>query len=96
MKKKSFKLFILLQKTKESSLEIAKKTTEESLGTNVEVSKDTGSESEKPKEDFNKGVIFYLRGGSVVGILLWNITGKIYRARQVRKYMYYSNCQKKI
>lgn len=71
------------KKTKESNLEIAKKTTEESLGTNEEVSKDTGSESEKPTEDFNKGVIFYLRGGSVVGILLWNITGKIYRARQV-------------
>lgn len=71
------------KKTKESNLEIAKKTTEESLGTNEEVSKDTGSEAEKPKDEFNKGVIFYLRGGSIVGILLWNITGKIYRARQV-------------
>lgn len=39
-------------------------------------------------------MIFYLRGGSVVGILLWNITGKIYRARQVRKN--YSNYQKRI
>ncbi|XP_048779085.2 apoptosis-inducing factor 1, mitochondrial-like [Ostrea edulis] len=46
-------------------------------------SKDIGPIMGKPEEEFNKGVIFYLRGGSIVGILLWNLSGKIYRARQV-------------
>ncbi|XP_061189197.1 apoptosis-inducing factor 1, mitochondrial-like [Saccostrea echinata] len=46
------------------------------------ISKDPKSTVVKP-EEFNKGVIFYIRGGSIVGVLLWNISGKIYRARQV-------------
>lgn len=63
---------------------------EELFGINQEVSKDIGFEEEKLKEEFNKGVIFYLRGGFIVGILFWNIIGKIYRVRQVRKNQ--SNC----
>ena len=61
------------------------KLVKQSAGTSqfsTEVSKDP--KSVEPKEEFNKGVIFYLRGGSIVGVLMWNISGKIYRARQVQ------------
>ncbi|XP_078323336.1 apoptosis-inducing factor 1, mitochondrial-like isoform X2 [Crassostrea virginica] len=74
------------KKATESSTEIAEnsKVVKQSAGTSqfsTEVSKDP--KSVEPKEEFNKGVIFYLRGGSIVGVLMWNISGKIYRARQV-------------
>lgn len=35
------------------------------------------------KEEFGKGVVFYLRDSKVVGILLWNIFGRMAVARRV-------------
>lgn len=35
-------------------------------------------------EDFGKGVIFYLRNSEVVGMVLWNVFGKMPIARKVR------------
>lgn len=40
-------------------------------------------QSVKP-ENYGKGVIFYLRDGSVVGIVLWNIFNRMSIARRVR------------
>lgn len=37
------------------------------------------------KEDFNKGVIFYLKDNTVVGIILWNVFNRMSVARQVLK-----------
>ncbi|CAG9854156.1 unnamed protein product [Phyllotreta striolata] len=46
--------------------------------------------SESGDEDFNKGVIFYLKDDIVVGVVMWNVFNKIGVARQVlmdhRKY----------
>jgi programmed cell death 8 (apoptosis-inducing factor) len=39
----------------------------------------------KPGEDCGKGVIFYLRNDTVVGILLWNVFNKMPIARRVLK-----------
>ncbi|ELU02751.1 hypothetical protein CAPTEDRAFT_224029 [Capitella teleta] len=36
-------------------------------------------------EDFGKGVVFYLKGKQVVGILLWNVFGKMPIARKIIK-----------
>lgn len=38
---------------------------------------------EDPRDDFGKGVIFYLRDDVVVGIVLWNIFNRMSIARQV-------------
>ncbi len=35
------------------------------------------------KEQFQKGVIFYLRDQVVVGVLLWNVFGRMSLARKV-------------
>ena len=35
------------------------------------------------KDDFSKGVVFYTKGGVVVGVLTWNIFGKMDLARKV-------------
>lgn len=48
-----------------------------------ETCKDTKS-AEEPKEDYSKGVIFYLQGDIVVGIVLWNLFNRIRIAKQVR------------
>lgn len=44
----------------------------------------------KSKDDFGKGVIFYMREDLVVGIVLWNVFNRMSVARQVlndeRKY----------
>lgn len=37
------------------------------------------------KEDYGKGVIFYLRDDVVVGIVLWNVFNRMSIARQVLK-----------
>lgn len=39
-------------------------------------------EGEEPKDDFSKGVIFYTKEGTVVGVLTWNIFGKMELARK--------------
>jgi programmed cell death 8 (apoptosis-inducing factor) len=38
---------------------------------------------EKEDEDFSKGVVFYMRDGHIVGILLWNVFNRINVARRV-------------
>lgn len=35
------------------------------------------------KEDFSKGVVFYLRDDKIVGIVLWNVFNRINTARAV-------------
>lgn len=39
---------------------------------------------EKQKDDYGKGVIFYLRDKVVVGIILWNVFNRMPIARKVR------------
>lgn len=39
----------------------------------------------KSKDDFGKGVIFYMRKDLVVGIVLWNVFNRMSVARQVLK-----------
>ncbi|XP_076181494.1 apoptosis inducing factor isoform X2 [Ptiloglossa arizonensis] len=53
--------------------------------TNESYDDDSKSASEEPKkcDDFEKGVIFYLRDDIVVGIVLWNIFSRMPIARQV-------------
>lgn len=44
----------------------------------------TGSDNdEKKDEKYGKGVIFYLKDGIVVGILLWNVFGRMSIARKI-------------
>lgn len=45
----------------------------------------TSPEAPKPGEDYGKGVIFYLRDDSVVGIVMWNVFNRMSVARQVLK-----------
>lgn len=42
------------------------------------------TKSVESKEDFGKGVIFYLQDDIVVGVVLWNIFNRIRIAKQVR------------
>lgn len=35
------------------------------------------------KEDYNKGIIFYMKNETVVGIVLWNVFNRMHIARQV-------------
>lgn len=35
------------------------------------------------KDDYNKGIIFYLKNETVVGIVLWNVFNRMHIARQV-------------
>lgn len=39
--------------------------------------------AEEDKDDFNKGVIFYLKDEKVVGVLLWNVFNRIGTARRI-------------
>ncbi|KXJ82231.1 hypothetical protein RP20_CCG014999 [Aedes albopictus] len=39
--------------------------------------------TEEDKDDFNKGVIFYLKDEKVVGVLLWNVFNRIGTARRI-------------
>lgn len=45
--------------------------------------KQTEARSTENEDDFNKGVIFYLRDEKVVGVLLWNIFNRIGTARKI-------------
>jgi len=40
------------------------------------------------RQDFDKGVVFYLRDDIVVGILLWNIFNRMSIARRVRMFIF--------
>lgn len=42
-------------------------------------------ELEFQKDDYGKGVVFYVRNNVVVGIVLWNIFNRMSVARQVIK-----------
>lgn len=52
-----------------------------------ETPSDSESDSEtdpaKPLSDYSKGVIFYLRDNTIVGIVLWNLYNRMTIARQV-------------
>ena len=37
-------------------------------------------------EKFDKGIVFYMREKSIVGILMWNVFGKMPIARKVRNF----------
>lgn len=37
----------------------------------------------QPGEDYGKGIIFYLRDDTVVGIVMWNVFNRMQIARQV-------------
>lgn len=39
--------------------------------------------TDEEKDDFNKGVIFYLKDEKVVGVLLWNVFNRIGTARRI-------------
>jgi len=43
-------------------------------------------QSDMPSDDYSKGVVFYLREDSrrIVGVLTWNLFGKMDLARQVQ------------
>ena len=41
------------------------------------------SETSSPSDKYGKGVIFYLREGRVVGLLMWNMFGRMNLARKV-------------
>lgn len=41
------------------------------------------SKDNVPDEKFDKGVIFYLKDGIIVGMVLWNIFNRMMVARQV-------------
>ncbi|PSN57251.1 hypothetical protein C0J52_02543 [Blattella germanica] len=56
----------------------------EASATPVSPAKST-PETPKPGEDYGKGVIFYLREDSVVGIVMWNVFNRMSIARQVLK-----------
>lgn len=43
----------------------------------------TASPSDDEKEDFGKGVVFYLRDEKIIGIVLWNVFNRINTARAV-------------
>lgn len=44
-----------------------------------------GAKKNERKEDYGKGIIFYLRDDIVVGIVLWNVFNRMSIARQVLK-----------
>lgn len=41
------------------------------------------SDTTEKKDDFSKGVVFYLRDDKIVGIVLWNVFNRINTARAV-------------
>lgn len=51
----------------------------------VDTTQSPVGETETRNEDFGKGVIFYLRDNTVVGIILWNVFNRMSVARQVLK-----------
>lgn len=41
----------------------------------------------EPNQDYGKGVIFYLRGKQIVGIVLWNVFNRMPIARKVKNFL---------
>ena len=64
---------------------IARNITQKNVSTgNIEMGADESSViPESTSEDFGKGVIFYLRNDKIVGLLLWNVFGRMSIARKV-------------
>jgi apoptosis-inducing factor 1 len=61
----------------------AEKTHETSPPTIAEAIKDCPPGSDNNAENFGKGVIFYMKGEQIVGILLWNVFNRISIARKI-------------
>ncbi|XP_011144588.1 apoptosis-inducing factor 1, mitochondrial [Harpegnathos saltator] len=66
----------------EESSEIVKNT-DRTGSEKKEINEDDAKSVKAPKEDFSKGVVFYLQDDIVVGIVLWNIFNRMRVARQV-------------
>lgn len=56
----------------------------EETAASTEPSSSPAPAPEKQKDDYGKGVIFYLRDKVVVGIILWNVFNRMPIARKVR------------
>ena len=63
--------------------EIAPESTASALKHQIPETKATKTTDEK-KDDYSKGVVFYLKENKVVGIVLWNIFNRIPIARKVK------------
>lgn len=55
----------------------------EETAASTELSSSPAPAPEKQKDDYGKGVIFYLRDKVVVGIILWNVFNRMPIARKV-------------
>lgn len=64
---------------------IRSETEEQECKTDGEGSSEKGENTEDKKDDYGKGIIFYLRDDVVVGIVLWNVFNRMSIARQVLK-----------
>lgn len=56
----------------------------EETAASTEPSSSPAPAQEKQKDDYGKGVIFYLRDKVVVGIILWNVFNRMPIARKVK------------
>ena len=65
--------------------EIAPKSTASDLKHKIPESHATTTSHEK-KDDYSKGVVFYLKENKVVGVVLWNIFNRIPIARKVNRF----------
>lgn len=77
------------QSSRKSELVTQTENTNEPQASSVQADKlecddpKVATEEPKKRDDFEKGVIFYLRDDIVVGIVLWNIFNRMPIARQV-------------
>ncbi|KAK7602035.1 hypothetical protein V9T40_009476 [Parthenolecanium corni] len=71
-------------KLEPSSEKVPSQETENNVAQQTTSSKISTS-TPKEGEDYSKGIIFYLRDDIVIGIILWNLYGKVSLARQVLK-----------
>merc|ERR1711972_58671 len=81
----------VVEETGESMRSETEQSSEDKNGKSGEAEKESGSEESsaelphtpKEGEDYGKGVIFYLRESTVVGVLLWNVFAKMGVARKI-------------
>ncbi|CAG02984.1 unnamed protein product, partial [Tetraodon nigroviridis] len=71
--------------TEKSGTGIRSESETEETATSTESSSSPAPAPEKPKDDYGKGVIFYLRDKVVVGIILWNVFNRMPIARKIIK-----------
>ncbi|XP_034034648.1 apoptosis-inducing factor 1, mitochondrial isoform X2 [Thalassophryne amazonica] len=71
--------------TQKSGTGIRSESETEDVATSPVASQATSPSVEEPKDDYGKGVIFYLRNKVVVGIILWNVFNRMPIARKIIK-----------